>query len=77
MLVKRKRLRQGICHIQICMHFANLYISFMLVLSYHMEVSENVFGGGVRPWLLGVGNGTRIIAEEDHGVFIIPFINCL
>ena len=68
MLVKRKRLRQGICHIQIRMHFGNLHTASLYVLSYHMEASENVFGGEVRPWLLGVSNGTRIVAEEDHGV---------
>ena len=68
MLIKRERLRQRICHIQIRMHFANLHIAFLYVLTYHVEASENVFSGGVSPWLLGVRNGTRIVAEEDHGV---------
>ena len=50
------------------MHFANLHIASLYVLTYHMKASENVFGGGVRPWLLGVSNGTRIVAVEYHGV---------
>ena len=50
------------------MYFANLYIAFLHILPYDMEASENMFGGGVGPWFLHVGNHPYVVAEDNPRV---------
>ena len=50
------------------MYLVNPSASIPDVVSRHMELSENVLGCRVSSWLLHVSNGTRVVAEDTHGV---------
>ena len=63
-----KNLSQRVCHIQIRMYFANLYVSFFDILTYGVKASLDVLGILVRPWLLGVRYGTSVVTIDSHRV---------
>ena len=50
------------------MYLANLHFPFFDILPYDMEATENVFGGGVRPRFLHVGNDTCVVTVDCHRV---------
>src|ERR1041384_7625582 len=63
-----KRFSHRVCCVQIRMYLVNPSVSIPNVVSRHMELSENVLGCRVSSWLLRVSNGTRVVAEDSHGV---------
>ena len=68
MLCLWKRFRQRVCNIQICMYFANLYVTFFDILPYNMITLKYVLGSRVRPWFLRIRNGSCVVALDAHRV---------
>ena len=68
MLLSWKRFSQRICHIQVRVYFANLYVSFPDILPYHMEASKYVLGSGVGPRFLSIRNRPCVVAIDVDGV---------
>ena len=67
-LLSWKKFCQRICHIQIRVYLANLYVAILDILPYHMETLEYMLGSRVRPWFLRVSNGASVVAIEVHRV---------
>ena len=48
------------------MHFANIYVSILNILTDGVETTLDVPGLLVKPGLLGKGNSSSVITEESH-----------
>ena len=50
------------------MYFVNPSVTIPDVIPRHMELSKYVLVCRVSSWFLRVSNGTRVVAEDSHGV---------
>src|SRR3990170_1924139 len=66
MFCSRKTLSQRVCHIQIRMHFANLYVSILDLFTNGVEASLDVFGSHVKPGFLRQGNCSSVVTKDFH-----------
>ena len=66
MFCSRKRLSQRVYHIQICMYFANLYVSILVLFTNGVQASPDVFGSLVKPGFLRQGNCSSVVTKDFH-----------
>src|SRR5215216_1592101 len=59
-------LSQRVCHIQIRIYFANLYVSLLDLITEGVEVSLDVFGSFVKSGFLHQGNCSIIVTKDFH-----------
>src|SRR6187399_436177 len=61
-----KRFSQRVRNIQIRMHFTNIYVSILNIISDGVETALDVLGLLVKPRLLGNGDSSSVVTEESH-----------
>ena len=61
-----KRLSQLVCHIQIRMYFANLYVSHLDLVPNGIEASLDVLGSPVKSRFLRQGNCSSIVTKDFY-----------
>ena len=63
-----ERLSQRVYYIEICVYFANLYISFLDMFADGAELALDMLGILARHWFLSIGYDTIVVAIDDHRI---------